>query len=313
MNGTTDFLFGEPVRIKVDKDGDEGKKLQTKVDAIIDRNGLQTKLSQSAALVQSAGHGHFKLYRNEAKEAVIEEVPFDYVFPNWESVSLGRETENNRIVIYMTSNAGTPYIYVEEWYMASEGNPPIKKAFVAKSLWEVFSAARGKQVPLSTLGITVAQGAKPADGQPDTMIEATELTQYPFITVQGRKTVKERLAASEFKKIMPFLHEINDRMTQLSVQFLKHLNAKLQVPDGSVLREEDGSVKSVKLDVLIARPGDPDAKYITNENPMIEQIFTHLDKIVRKIAKRMQVPDSFLLEDEKGGVGGRSKRCARAF
>ncbi len=50
------------------------------------------------------------------------------------------------------------------------------------------------------------------------------------------------------------------------------------------------------------RTGDPDAKYITNDNPLIEQMFTHLDKLVRKVAKRAQVPDSWLIEDEKGGV-----------
>jgi hypothetical protein len=294
VNGTTDFLFGEPVKIKVDS---EDKELQKAVDAIISRNSLQKKFSQSAALVQSVGHGHFKCYRNEKTEAVIEEVPYDYVYPNWSTVPLGKETENNRIVIYMTGPKDKKYVYVEEWYMEGE------KAFVAKSLWEDVSGRTGGQVPLSELDIGVATAATPHLKQPMTMVESTELTQYPFITIHGRKTVKERFAASEFKKIMPLLHEINDRLTQVSVQFLKHLNAKLQIPEGSVLRDPDtGAIVSVNLEVLIARNGDPDAKYITNDNPMIEECFTHLDKLVRKIAKRMQIPDSFLIEDEKGGV-----------
>jgi hypothetical protein len=69
-----------------------------------------------------------------------------------------------------------------------------------------------------------------------------------------------------------------------------------------VVRKPDGSVDTMNLEVLLAQGGDPDAKYITNDNPLIEECFTHIDKLVRKFAKLMKRPDSFFIEDEKGGV-----------
>jgi hypothetical protein len=290
VNGTTDFLFGEKVRVKVNGDNPE---LQKKIDDLMDRNKLSYKLGQSSALVQSAGHGHFKAYRAIDGKAVIEEVPYDYVFPNWKNVPQGEESKDNRIVVYLKGDDGNDYMYIEEWYMDGIN------AFVAKSLWEDNLGRTGNQVPLSTLGITAAEGAT-EDGL--TMIEATGLTQYPFFTINGRKTVKERFAQSEFKKILPLLHRIEDGLTQLSVQFLKHLNPKLQIPANAVTRDANGKVNTADLEVFLAQAGDPDTKYITNDNPLIEQMFTHLDKLVRKVAKRAQVPDSWLIEDEKGGV-----------
>ncbi len=231
VNGTTDFLFGEPIRVKVNGDNPE---LQKKIDEIVSRNKLPTKLSQSAALVQSAGHGHFKAYRDKDGKAVIEEVPYDYVFPNWKNVPEGQESEDIRIVIYLTGDDGKEYMYIEEWYMENA------KAFVAKSLWEDNLGRTGNQVSLDTLAITVAEGAI-KDGL--TRNEATGITQFPFFTINGRKTVKERFAQSEFKKILPLLHRIEDGLTHLSLQFLKHLNPKLQIPEAASFAIRTGRSK----------------------------------------------------------------------
>jgi len=54
------------------------------------------------------------------------------------------------------------------------------------------------------------------------------------------------------------------------------------------------------LEVLLARAGEPEARYVTNENPLIEQAFTHVEKLLKQISKLTQTPS--LVEDEKGGV-----------
>ena len=88
----------------------------------------------------------------------------------------------------------------------------------------------------------------------------------------------------------------------------KHLNAKIQVQDGSVVRDtKTGKVQSSDVEVLIAKAGEPDARYITNENPLIEQAFKHMEMTLREIAKLTQTPDSFVLEDEKGGQAERAE------
>ena len=285
----TDFLFGEPVMIGEDGEG----TLQTKIDEIMERNNLHAKFAESSALFQTVGHTHFKLYAKDNK-AMIEEIPYSYWFPNWASVPLGANPDNVRLVAYLNNvenGVTTKYIYIEDYYM--EGT-----AKIAKSLWTDQGGKIGQQVDLAKLDIATTGTL---NGM--TAIEDTELPELPIVELHVRKTALQRYGQSVLKKVRPLLNEINDRLTQLSVQFLKHLNAKLQIPDGSVARDtKTGAIRRVDMEVLIARAGEPEAKYITNENPLIEQAFVHLDKLIRAVAKLTQTPDSFLTEDEKGGV-----------
>jgi hypothetical protein len=287
----TDFLFGEPVSIEADTKNEAD---QVWLDEVIKRNNLQTRLAESSALFQTVGHAHFKLYRSEDK-CSIEEIPFDYWFPNWRGVPLGGQPESYQIVVHLkdSENPLKKYIYIEDWYM--EGT-----AKVAKSLWMDKGGKIGDQVPLSTLGIVPSVGAVMEDM---TAVEDTKLDEIPIVYLNIRKTAKDRHAESILKKVRPLLHELNDRMTQLSLQFMKHLNAKLQLPYNAVSRDpKTGRIQREDLDVLLAQEGDKDAKYITNENPLIEQAFTHIENTLRAIAKLTQTPDDFIVGAEKGGV-----------
>lgn len=295
----TDFLFGEPFKASLEKkdDGVE-RQPEKKLRQIIERNDLRNKLRQSSTLGQSVGHAHFELWRDDKKQAVIQEVPYPHWFPDWSGVMQGQEPEKVRLAFHLTNvdadGKETRYLYVKEY--RKEGT-----TFVCeKSLWEEKVGKIGSQKPLSLLGISIAPGART---QGMYAIEDTGLEEMPLVTVNMRKTAMERFGQSQLRKVQTLLRELNDRITQLSIQFLKHLNAKLQVPEGTVVRDEKtGGVKSVNLEVLIARAGEPEAKYITNENPLIEQSFEHINGILRQIAKITQTPDSFLVEDEKGGV-----------
>lgn len=301
IDSATDFLFGEPVQIEVDGEGKEEQS--EKVAKLLERTGLLRKLKESSSLFQSVGHTHFKLYPelvDGKKAACIEEIPYDYWFPNYSGVSLGEPSKDVRIVVYITnkdeSGKVTKYVYVENYYMDAAG----KEALCAKALYLDNGGKVGDQVKLDVLNIKAAAGATLAGL---TMVEKTGLSELPVVELNARKTVKQRMGESSLKKAMPILFEINDRLTQLSIQFLKHMNAKLQVPDGSVVRDQKtGAIQRADMEVLIAKQGDPDAKYITNDNPLIEQAFKHLESLIRKFAKLTQTPDSFLTEDDKGGV-----------
>jgi hypothetical protein len=96
---------------------------------------------------------------------------------------------------------------------------------------------------------------KPDPTNPLTVLEETDFEFLSFVCVDVRKTVMRREAQSILKKCKPLLYEINDRLTQLSIQFLKHLNAKPQIPDGSVQTDKDGKVKTVNLEAILARAG----------------------------------------------------------
>ena len=308
----TDFLFGEPFAVKVDGDGNE--EAQKKIDAFVERNRAQERMEESSQLLQGIGHAHFKLFSKNG-EARLEEVPYSYWFPNWSGVSLGQEPENVRLVTYLTkvdaSGAKKQLVYVEDYFIErAPGENSKAKVVIEYSLWEDKSGKVGDNVdlalhpeliPASATPVTVADGTE--DKPTGKYREKTGLEELPFVSVNLRKTVMHRYGVSIFKKIMPLLSEINDRLTQVSIQFLKHLNAKLQIPDGSArIDPKTGNIIKTDMEVLLAKAGEPDAKYITNENPLIEQAFIHLEKLIRACAKLTKTPDSFLVEDEKGGV-----------
>lgn len=295
IDSATDFLFGEPVEIIAEGENDD---VQTKIDAFIERSKLQEKLDESSGLLQAVGHTHFKLYakvEDGKRLAYIEEVPFDQWSPSWSGIPAGADPDNVRVFSYITKQterAKETFIYIQDYYLQNG------KAIVEHSLYEESTGKIGNPVPLSTLeGLPT-----PAKAGELTLIEDTGITRLPLVTANLRKTVKQRYGQSVLKKIESLLHELNDRLTQLSVQFLKHLNAKLQVPAGAVTIDKDGKAQSANLEVLLAQAGEPDAKYIVNENPLVEQAFVQIEKVLRQIAKETQTPDEFLAESEKGGV-----------
>lgn len=290
----TSFLFGEPIKIETDE-SDEQSTEEKQLEEIMERNNLQVRFAESTKLYDSVGHAHFKLYKENDK-AVIEEIPHDQWFPNWDQVSYGQEPKNVRIVVYMEGEIDgktQKYIYVEDYYM--EGT-----AKIGKSLWEDNAKKLGKQVPLDTLGIKSTGEVDPNNSL--TMVEDTGLDELPLVTINRPKSVKQRMGKSLFTPVKTLLYEVNDRITQLSVQFLKHLNAKMQIPESAIQRDENGNIVKVNLEVILAQNGDPDAKYITNDNPLVEQAFVQIEKVMRKIAKDTDTPDRFLVEEEKGGV-----------
>jgi hypothetical protein len=308
----TDFLFGEPFQVAIEAEGKE--KTEKKITRIVDDNRLQERMEESSQLLQAIGHVHFKLF-GKGNEAVVEEIPYSYWFPNWSGVPNGADPNNVRIVSYLThqqpDGVAKKYVYIEDYFMEE------KTAIIEYALYEDKGGKLGDPVALETLdlvpkGDNVQKVVEKSESGTETETQRyrqdTKLDELPLVTVNLRKTVMQRYGQSIFKRIMPLLEELNDRLSQISIQFLKHLNAKIQVPDGSVVRDpKTGKVQSSDVEVLIAKAGEPDARYITNENPLIEQAFKHMEMTLREIAKLTQTPDSFVLEDEKGGQAERAE------
>ncbi len=129
--------------------------------------------------------------------------------------------------------------------------------------------------------------------------EVTGLDYIPVFQIDNFKTVKERFGISAYESVMNLFEEINDRITQISVQLIKHLNAKVAVGEGILTKK--GEVESDQ-DVFLVEKGDVVPQYITNSNPLIEEGFKQIEAILKQICTVTQTPVSFLGLDEKGGA-----------
>lgn len=129
--------------------------------------------------------------------------------------------------------------------------------------------------------------------------EDTGLDYLPVFQIDNFKTMKERFGISTYESVMNLFEEINDRITQISVQLIKHLNAKVAVGEGVLSKK--GEMDSSQ-DIFLVEKGDIVPQYITNSNALIEEGFKQIEGLIRQICTVTQTPVSFLGLEDKGGV-----------
>ena len=276
-----DFLFGEQLRTQTNEDDDK-KPLEKKINSIVQGNYLDEKLYQSSVIQDVAGFTVFSV-RQENKRAIIEEVPYDNYFPDFNRVRLGEDSKQVIIASYIDlinpkNNQQETFLYKQIHTVGT----------IQHELWTTTSDMRqGGKVELVMYNPSL----------PDQ--ETTGLDYIPIFQIDNFRTVKERFGISTYESVMNLFEEINDRITQISVQLIKHLNAKVAVGEGILTKK--GEVDSDQ-DIFMVEKGDIMPQYITNSNPLIEEGFKQIEGLLRQICTVTQTPTSFLGLDDQGGA-----------
>jgi len=294
----TIFLFGKPVKVEVDDNSDGSGRIQAAIDDFMKRNHLNQKLKDSSKLFQAIGHTQFKLRKDKQGKAVAEEIPFDNWFPNYSGIPQGQKPNEYFLITYISNLTGDDI--VEKRYIYVEQHIPGQITYYL--FLNIDNKIHGQPLPFSTLPNLLQINPGMVTQRDNSVIEQTKLDTVPLVQIDADKTIKDRYGQSLLKPVRPILDEINTRLTQISLQLFKHSDPILQLPSGSVPQDEKGQVMRKKLEVFFAQSGDPDAKYITNDNPMLDQSFKYLELLVEKAAKLTQTPQSFIAADDKGGV-----------
>lgn len=280
-----DFLFGEQLKIQTNESEDQ-KPTEKKINAIIQNNYLDEKLYQSAVMQDVAGFTVIAV-RQKDKVAIIEEVPYDNYYPDFTGVRLGEEPRQIVIASYVDlvnpKNQKKETFLYKQIHRLENG-----KGKIVHELWT--TTPDMKQSQLTELALFSAD--LPAE-------EDTELDYIPIFQIDNFKTVKERFGISTYESVMNLFEEINDRITQISVQLIKHLNSKVAVGEGVLSKK--GEMDSTQ-DIFLVEKGDIVPQYITNSNPLIEEGFKQIEGLIRQICTVTQTPASFLGLDDKGGV-----------
>ena len=280
-----DFLFGEHLKIQTNEPEDK-RPMEDKINRIIQSNYLDEKLYQSSVMQDVAGFAVF-LVRQKDKEAVIEEVPYDNYFPSSEGVRLGEEPKEVIIASYVDlinpkNDKKETFIYKQIHSLeGSDGK-------IVHELWSTTSDMRqSEKVDLAFY----SEGLNEE--------ESTGLDYIPVFQIDNFKTIKERFGISTYESVMSLFEEINDRITQISVQLIKHLNAKVAVGEGILNKKGD---METDHEVFFVEKGDVVPQYITNSNPLIEEGFKQIEGLLRQVCTVTQTPVSFLGLEDKGGA-----------
>lgn len=279
---SADFLFGDDFRIR-HTNAETEKKLR---DYQL-RDNLNQKLYESSLLHSAIGYTAFQV-RKEGEVATAEEVPYNNYFPDFNGVILGSEPKKKILGSYFRDGEDSNKLYIlKQIHYIEDGS-----GHIDNEVWLVDNSTL-KQMKKMKL----------KDYYPD-MDETvdTGLEYIPVFQVNNIKTIKENFGESDYVKILDLLDEVNNRVTQLSLQFIKHLTAKMAVPRGGGSLDEDGNQKAEDTEIFFMDPGEEAPKYIEYSNQLIEEAFKQIDQVIDKISAISQVPRMLLGGGEKGGV-----------
>lgn len=270
-----DFVAGDPERIvmQVSPSESEADNKQEELNNIIFNNDLPEKICDFATDQSEFGFTVLYAYQDEMGDVMIESVPQDQYFP-----------QRDGSVIIATYKKDTTDQLNPKTYMLAQTFSMDNATGSVKVSREVFLCDdKGVAKEISTLEKWTELTGRTLEPEVDLGI----LNMLPIVQVDNGRRTTTGYGKSDFNDIIPNLAEINERRTQIATQFLKNLDAKMQLP--ASMADEEGKIEPFDT-VLIESKDDPDAKYITNDNALIAEAEEHILSQIRMISEITGVP-----------------------
>lgn len=271
-----DFVSGRSTQLSIHLDSEDSDELNT-FEEIVEDNDIREKISDYATDQSQYGF-EVLLGMVEDKEFKIQEVEQDQYFP-----------QSDGSVIFATyyrdPESDDPlkerdfYLYTQHYRLEDED------VIIERKAWKCNEEnVATEEVPLDYLGI---------EEEEEERIEG--LGELPIVQIDNGRRTRWGFGKSDYHDIMPQLAEINERVTHISTQLLKNLNAILELQDNNTLVDEDNSLKPFDF-VMLPDKDSVKTRYVTNENPLIEETFKHIDRQISMISWITGVP-SFDISD----------------
>ena len=280
-----DMVVGEGVFFDV-QDPDK----QTVVNEIVEDNDLNVAIYESAITQSNCGFTVFRVRRNEEdpNKAVIEEVPVDQYFPQY-SGTINPKLEEVCLAsfVHIIDERGKKQkcLYKQVYSFNESG-----EVMFEHQLWTVNSQGEAEEPKsLALLDPSLPEGK-----------QNTGFTEIPVWQINNSKTSRDLFGKSDLKDPEPLFEELNNRVTQISIQLIKYLNAKMAVPQDTL--DENGEVKASEADMIEVGNGEFVPQFITNSNPQIDKGFEQIEFLIRQISAITKVPMDALGLDASSGA-----------
>lgn len=165
-----------------------------------------------------------------------------------------------------------------------------------------------------------------AENLEDDMLEGEDIRNQ-----KGSGLLKMIFAESDYVDVMDIIQDINDRQSQISVEFIKHLGSKISLPESyferaqnmsinSLLKNKSNTVEAINnhienFDYISHGAGESPAQYITKDAVMIDKAIDKIEKDIRAISTFTSIPVYMLgLETASGNRHvGTDEKDAEAF
>lgn len=291
-----DMEVGEGLQYSIDDDA-----MQEKLDTIVETNSLDELLFDIAQDQSRYGQGVLRVRRDEDAEgnvvATFEDVDPSEYFPEYDSRDR-RKKNPTRVTL-------------ASWIADPTGKN--KNGLIYKTIYERTGTSVTLRYEVVLAKSDRTEGAS-VKGMPEYVVFYPEVAEAPMAIdeikripvweVNNVKDSQRKSGKSDYKDIEGLIDEINNRLTHVSVQLIKNLNAKLAIPAGSNGDEEgEESVNRVsEIDIIEVEEGGITPTYISNANAMLDSAFKYTDKLLLIALGIAKVPPEIL--NVEGSVGG---------
>lgn len=296
-----DMEVGEGLVYSIDDD-----KAQTQLDEIVEANGLDELLFDIAQDQSRYGQGVFRVRREkgeteEASTAVFEDIEPSEYFPEYDSRD---RRKRNPVKVTLVSWITDPTGKEKYGLMYKTIYERVGKVVTVR--YEVRAANADMTEGINLVGKLDYASFYPEMADAPLVLDGTE--RIPVWEVNNVRDSSKNAGKSDYKDVEGLIDEINNRLTHVSVQLIKHLNAKLAVPAGANSDEEgeEAVQRTHEIDVIEVEEGDPMPQYISNANSMLEQAFKYTDKLMLITLGIAKVPPE-LLNIEGAAAAGNLK------
>jgi hypothetical protein len=204
-NTTADYLIGDGIEIAIDNE-----EAQKKWNEIAHANNFDQLVYNISLMNGIYGYAILRARKDEEQQIILEEIPYDYYFPQVEGLFLGEEPR----VIYLISKINETL------------NAQVQSKAKIQSYTKLENGKRLIEYGLFKVSLDGCQYTLEQELAPAEQLDFLNI--YRF---DNRKTSNKYLGISDYCDVLDLLEEVNDRFTQISVQFIKHLNSKISLPE----------------------------------------------------------------------------------
>lgn len=264
-----DFVSGDIDGLQIILDPAD-KAMQDDLEEMIYENDLKEKVNDWATSQSEFGFVPLYTYLDEDGDVHYEDIPNDQYFP---------QTDGSVVIATYKKDASDPLgkalaLLTQHFYIENGACKIDRQAWktdekgVNTTEWTIegWNAAFGKSY------------------EPNMTLSIDEL---PFVQADNGRKSKEGFGKSDYADIIPQLAEINERRTQMSTQFLKNLDAKMELPKS--LENEDGNPKDFDT-IFIENKEQSFARYITPTTNLMAEAEDHIMSQIRIISTVTGVP-----------------------
>lgn len=274
-----DFVSGKQADLYINLNSDNNEEVDI-FNEIIRTNDIKEKISDFATEQSMVGF-NVLLGRVEDGKFKIQEVKQDQYFPQPDGSVIFA-------TYYRDPNSELPlkdrdlYLHTQHYELVEAGVRITRKVWSTKD-----NAKADQEVSPSVLNMEIKE---------EELIKG--LDELPIVQIDNGKRTRFGFGRSDYHDIMPQIAEINEKVTHISTQLLKNLDAKIELQNNSELQDEEGNLKPFEY-IMLPDKEAVKTRYVTNENPLLEEAQNHILQQLKFISLFSGVPMSTVTEGSR--------------